>query len=356
MALDTLMPAELLAAVATDYLANSSVKEAPLLGMLSANAIYQPQKEITWGAKVGNAVVGGRAVGGALGNDNNGTDKAATLSVPDYLVKHQFTVLKRDLVNAATTGRITATRNPVSNNVTDAVNEITRKLNQVLYSGNGTVDATHFGVVGLNTAAVQTGNYAGLSRTTYPKWRSILNQGAVPGTLENLTVDRISAVLRARRAAGVADRYTMGNDLVILCGDEIEKDVLRKLYANATNEQTLYEMASKDIQPYINYFVRGIPVVSDIDCPANTMYVANLAKMGIYGFDDRETNVGNPKVDYIPLRVDGFEDSTIYIRLADVSDNHPDVYTLELSVSLQLAIWDLKDGLTKVEDVRHDIT
>jgi hypothetical protein len=355
MALDTLLPAQLLSAIATDVLVDTTLSEAPLLGMLAANGIYQQQRNIEWGAKVGAAAVSGRAIGGSLADDTNGVVAGAALSIPDYYFKHQFTVIKRDLVNAATTGKITAVRNPIRLAVADAIKEITRKINGVLYTGNGTADTTHFGVIGLNTAAVQTGNYAGISRTTYSKWRSILNQGAVPGTLENLTVDRLNAVLRSRRAAGAVDRFTPGNELVIICNDEVENDVLRKLYSSAADETSLYEMLNKDVSPFVRYFVRGIPVVSDVDVPANSMYLLNMSKLGLYSFDDRESNANNPRVAYFPLRVEGFEDSTIYIRLADVSLNHPDVLNMELSVSIQLAVWDLKDGLTKMEDVRNNI-
>lgn len=355
MALDTLTPAGLLSAVATDFLADTTLSEAPLLGVLASNGIFQPQRQIEWSAKTGAAVVSGRTVSGSLADDTNGVVNTASLAIPDFYFKHQFSVIKRDLVQAASTGKISSVRNPIRTAVGDAITELSRRMNQVLYTGNGTVDATHFGVIGLNAAALQTNNYAGISRTTFPRWRSILNQGTTPGTAENLTIDRLNAVLRLRRQAGASTRPSPANNLVIVCNDEIEKDVLRKLRSSAADEQALYDMTSKDIAPYVQYFINGIPVVSDVDSSANSMYLLNLSKMACYSFDDRESNVNNPKVSYIPLRVSGFEDSTIYIRMSDVSNNHPDIYNMELSISMQLAVWDLKDGLTKMEDVRHNI-
>jgi hypothetical protein len=149
--------------------------------------------------------------------------------------------------------------------------------------------------------------------------------------------------------------YSKANDLIMITSDEIEKDVLQKVYAVNSTQQSVYESLSKTVAPYANWKIRDIPVISDLDHPANAITVLNLSKIGLYSFDRRPTaDLGNNRVQFIPLRVDS-EDTSIQIRLADVSDEHPDVYKLELSASLQLAVWDLKDGLSQIQDVKNTV-
>ncbi len=360
MPITTVTPAELMAAKAVDYLANSFLKETPLFGLLADKVINQKQKAIEWGAKVAQGVTGGRAIDGVLGDDTIATVKGAAMSIPDFYIKHQFSTLKQDVVNATSIGKISAVRDPLATIIGDAFDILARKVQMLLYTGTGAADTTNFGIWGLNSIALQTGSYAGLSHVTYPRWKSILSQGTTPGTPIALTKDRLSKVLLDRRRVGSSYMNSQGGNLVIVTSGEIESDVLRKLYGQDVIQNTEWEKQAKDVLPYVTYFVRGIPVVSDTDCPANTAYLLNLNKIGLYSFDQSDMDLNNRKIQYVPLKYtdqtgDSPSDSTLWVRLADVSDEHPDLMKFELTTRLQMVAFDPIDSLTKIEDIANTI-
>ncbi|XAI95757.1 putative major capsid protein [Dolichospermum phage Dfl-JY23] len=363
MALTTLTPTELLSAKAIDYLADSFLVETPMLALLANRVVNQKQKTIQWGAKVAQGVVGGRTRTGALANDTQGTIRPAELAVPDYYVKHQFQVGKDEIVNSQSTGKISAVRDPVKTAVGDAFDVLSKKINSILYTASGVADTTNYGVFGLDAAAgttvanSATGSYAGISKVTYSRWRSIIQGGAVAGTNEALTVARLTAMLRARRTAGVTYKGNQNQRLIMVTSDNIENDILRPLYGSVVDNQNVdYTRLDKDLLPYVNYMVKGIPVVSDIDCPASKIYLLNLDKLAIYSFDQSDADTNNGKISYIPLRyVDETgsapSESTLWVRLADVSDEHPDLLSFELSVAFQLVAFDLIDSISVIRDI-----
>jgi hypothetical protein len=333
------------------------------MALLANRVINQKQKGIQWGAKVAQGVVGGRTRTGALANDTQGTIRSAELAVPDYYIKHQFDVGKDEIVNANSTGKISAVRDPVGTAIADAFDVLTKKINQVLYTASGVADANNYGIFGLDAAAgttvanSATGSYAGISKVTYSRWRSIIQGGAVAGTNEALTINRMTAMLRARRTAGVTYKGNQNQRLVMITTDQIENDVLRPLYGSVVDNQNVdFTRLDKDLLPYVNYMVKGIPVVSDIDCPANKIYLLNLDKLAIYSFDQSDADTSNGKISYIPLRYtdetgSSPSESTLWVRLADVSDEHPDILRFELSVALQLVAFDLIDSISVIRDI-----
>ena len=366
---DNLTPVELLSAMSVDILADSIMRETPLFGVLAADAVMQPQKPVEWGARVTEASTGGRTLTGALSNDDAGKIVGASLSIPDIYIKHQFQILKQQMVIATNNGKISAVRSPMRQAMQDAMDAFARKIQNVLYNADGTLDTTtNFGVFGLDAIVANplddstaTGTYAGVSRVTYPKWRSIRRRGSTPGTAEALTDMRMTQILRDRRVNGATYRPNNGSSLIIVTNDQIERDVLRKIYGALVDERGEYEgRVSKDVIPYVNYFVSGIPVISDVDCPDNTMYFLNRRKLAIYGFDQSEADVDNPNIEYVPLRyVDetGEEalETTLWVRIADVSDEHPDFLSFELTTRFQLVAFDPLDAVSKMEDVAHTL-
>jgi hypothetical protein len=364
MPLTTLTPAELLSARATDFLANSFLKEAPMFGLLANRVINQKQKAIEWGGKVTQSVVTGRARTGSLSNDNTATITEASLLIPDYYFKHQIDVGKDEIVNAASTGRTMAVSDPLQTAIEDAFDVLVSKINEVLYTGTGVADSTHFGVVGLNSIVGSnpaTGTYAGINRATYPRWRCTRVQGTVPGTPAALTQERIDALLSTRRNNGATYRGNQNGNLVIVTSDPIERTVLRNLYGSIVENQNVdFTTMSKDLQPYIKYLVQGIPVISDVDCPANTAYLMDLRRFALYSFDQSDADTADGNIQYIPLRYtdetgDTPSESTLWVRLADVSDEHPDLLSFELSVACQLVCFDPIVGLSKMEDIANTI-
>ena len=180
---NTYTPVDLLCAAAEYSLAETRLTETPLLGLLSASTVVQDQKAIKWPARLTEATIGGRPLAGTLASDTPGSLGKAEISIPDYYFKYQFQVVKRDLANAAATGLVSVVRDAVGAEIDDALLSFTQQINTTLYTGVGTLSNTSFGVLGINEIIKQTGSYAGISRTTYPRWRSIIQTGAVQGLL-----------------------------------------------------------------------------------------------------------------------------------------------------------------------------
>ena len=362
MPLSDLTPPELLSTVARDYLANSKLTGSPLLGILADNVIQQKQHAIEWGAKVGVPSIGGRTVTGALSNDNQGAIKGASLSIPDYYFKSQVEVIKQHYVESQASGKIFDVKNPVRRHFIDAIDELCKKIESALFLGDGTLNTTSFGVIGLNTAVGDgaTGSYAGLSRVTYPRWRSLVVAGTTPGTPEAYSVDKFSDFLTEREIRGATYQNTDGVDLVYVTNPVINNKILRKLYDTKVDFVADYNDVYKDILPYARHYVHGVPVLSDANCPANTMYALNLNTMSLYQFDQSDGDLlgGNPNIAYIPLKYtdvtgEQAKDSSLIVRVADVSDSHPDYIRIELTTRLQLAVFDLNDGVSKITDIHH---
>ncbi|MBD2256660.1 hypothetical protein [Pseudanabaena sp. FACHB-2040] len=343
-------PADLLAAVAEQELAETRLTETPLLGVMAGRAQLTRQRPIEWAARLTDAAAGGRALAGALADDTAGSLGEATLTIPDYFFKYQMNVKRRDLIEAAATGRVDAVRAAVGTEVTDALRAITQEINKVLYVGSGVANTANYGVFGMNAIATQTGTYAGISRTTYPRWKCILKTGATAGTAQALTVDRVTALLRDRRKAGATAARNNGANLIIVTSDEIEQDVLRKLYQAETQVNADYANMVANIAPYAGYAVKGIPVVSDVvDAVANKAYFIDPSKMGLYVFDEE----GAPGVDN--SRQSFFSYQGLKFRLADVSVGHPDIFQAEISISLQLKAHDPIQSLSVMQDISNTI-
>lgn len=340
----------LLTAVMELKLAETRFNETPMLGLLAPNIRVQGQHAIEWPARLADAQVSGRALLDPVGSDDTaGALGKASLSIPDYFVRHKFTLVKRELTEAAATGRVEAVVDAVGTQIADANRAFARAVEKALFTGVGTLNNTSFGIQGLAEIIKQTGSYAGISRSTYPRWKSIVKTGATAGTPEALTVDRVTALLRDRRKAGATFSRNNGSNLIIVCNDEIEKDVLRKLYANQVELQADYDRLVANIQPYTSFQIQGIPVVSAIDSPDNTMYWLDLSKLGLYQFNDKS-----------PASTDAGRESFanyqgMQIRLYLTNVDHPDFVEMEMSASFQMKAHDPIQTVSVLQDVAHTL-
>lgn len=360
MALTTLTPAGLLSAIAVDYLADSRLREAPLLSLLASNAIMQPQNEIQWGFKATYATTGGRAVTAAVADDTVATVVPANLSIPAYYVKHQFTVNRPDLVEAMTTGKITAVRNPVRTAISDALISFTQTLENALFNGDGaTLDNTNYGIGGLSSILAQTGSYAGISRSSYPRVKALTSSAGTSSggvvTAGQITAKTLTQSLISRRSAGASSMRGDGRNLIALTTPIIDDLALKNIYPPNKTEFADWNAPAKEILPFVTHLINGIPVVSDVNCPQGTLYWINLSKMALYGFDDSPAHINDPKTSYFPLIVDSDgnspEETSLMIRLSDVSSPHPDLWSFEMSARVQLAAFDPIDSVTAITDI-----
>jgi hypothetical protein len=356
-------PVELLISTAENVLVESELRESALFGALASTATMQKQLEIKWGNKVASGTVSGRHIYAPLSQDTQAVVKGASMRIPDWYIKHQFQVFKQDMQIAASNAIITDLRNPLRLCVEDALNQFTRKMQQVLYTADGTVNDANAGIFGLNAIAGQTGSYAGISRTEFPRWKSLRFQGSVPGTPEALTLDRFDDVMLARRTNGISFRGNSPMRLLIVTTPQVESKALRKLFSLQVEDESNFDVnGNRELFPYTSYSVRGIPVISDVDCPANTAYLLNLSKLGLYGFDQSDQDLADENIDYMAMRyylpndnpnVPTPLETNLWVRVARITDGHPDMYSFELSTRCQLVATDPIDAVTKIEDISN---
>ncbi|MBW4462422.1 MAG: hypothetical protein KME47_19605 [Nodosilinea sp. WJT8-NPBG4] len=129
--INTYSPADLMSAVAEQTLAETRLVETPLLGLLASCSQLTRQRPIEWSARLTDAASAGRALAGSLADDTAGSLGEAALTVPDYYFKYQMNV-RRDLIEAAATGKIQAVRSAVGTEVADALRSLTQQINGVL--------------------------------------------------------------------------------------------------------------------------------------------------------------------------------------------------------------------------------
>lgn len=339
---NALAPVELLRRVFDVEMEETRFNETPILGLLANTAVLQDRRDISWTANLGEPTIGGRALAAALSNDTQTAPTSAQLAIPDYLFKHQFTVLKRDVREAAAVGEIGAIRDILGYYVVEATRLLALRANSAIITGNGTLDATNGGVFGLEYVLNNANNYAGINRSTYTRWQSIVQQGATPGTPEALTVRRITDMKLARRAAGAT--YQGGTGLVILTDPRIMEITMRALYRQDANPQGGYN-GILNISDYTQFFAEGIPVLSDYDVQDNTMMFLDLNKHQIVQFDLRD-----PLDDPRYIRYGNYRG--LQFRIAQVDGNlHPDKATFEITMNLQMKVRDPLEGVSAIRDV-----
>lgn len=336
-----------MSAVFTDYLAETRFSETPLLDLMASRAMPpQKQHEISWAARLTDAAAGGRITTGPLTDDARGSLGTATLAIPDYYVKHQMPLIKRELIEAFAIGRMDIVKNLYTTEMDDAIRAMTLALDSALHAGVGTLNTTSFGIFGLTEIIKTTGSYAGISKTTNPRWVPIVRSGPTPGTPAALTIPRITAFERARRAVGASYGRNDGGRFLWLTSDEILTDTLRTLYKDQTVLNSDYERLNKDILPYSNYMINGAPVISDMNTyNTNRLTGLDLSKFSLHQFDDNGPAAMNDD------KIAFFSYKGLQVRLAEVNRDHPDLITFELTCGCQLKCSDPIQGVSIINDV-----
>lgn len=339
-------PVELMNRVFSVEVADTKFNETPAVDLLAENARLQSRRNISWTADLLDPTVTGRTVAGALSNDTQVSPVAASLEIADYYMKHQFEVLKRDIEEASDIGEVDAIRDILGAYARGAFRIMGLKANNAIINGTGALDNTSYGVIGLETV-IEAANYASIPRATYPRWRCIEQNGAVAGTPEALTVDRVTDLLMARRAAGATHKAF--SNLVILTHPNIHEKVLRNLYDQDANPQGTYNGIA-NISDYTSFFVQGIPVLSDYDYQPNSMHFVDLSKIVIKAFDMRSRLDRPDIISYVNYK-------GLQFRLAEVEVGlHPDKYKFEMATNFQLQVKDPLQAISALRDVAHTVS
>ena len=278
-----------------------------------------------------NVDVGGEAaVWERVTQDGAETDSGQTvpahLTLGTHRLKHQFSISKVAIQEAATLapGELS---DLLGEHTDRAVLAIMRKLNQALYAGDGT--ETHGNLIGMAAIADNTKSYAGIDPAVYPAWKALVNTNASNRAFSRdimLDVDQL-----------VAENESM-YDLVITTPSVAKGYV--KVFDTLAGAAALKKadgtmgLPSVDLGHNGRYY-NGYPIIEDPQATAGTIHLINTNDLDLFLF---ELAPGNPgSAPHVVNRSYG-----IPIHIAPLPSNNSAVMRFEFFVMPQLRLFNRK--------------
>lgn len=246
---------------------------------------YGATHNINWVNRFGTDVGATRTDGSDVDRTadvKNDTRVPATLGYGTY--DSPFAVTGKALAGAAATGNPADIKNLFAEELSDAVERLTKKLAQDIYTGAGTSEAM-LGFYATAGALRATGTYAGIDRATYPQWAAteMLNGGV----LRPLTIDLMREM---RRRIYIASGKKP--DLIV-CGP-----LLHEKYGKLFGQQRRYvqEIVMRGQRIVLDGGYQllefdGIPILEDVDAPADKMGFFNTRFTRVLQLPDASTAV-----------------------------------------------------------------
>lgn len=316
---------EALRLIFEEELAQVPFRPYTLLSILTKRNAFQ--RAIKWNANVGGANTGGRATTADAGANNNGdVVKPAELPIGGWATTHTFSVLLTEIKELGTDQiAIPALRNLFQSELRTGIDVILPKLNQVLYIGDGTLDTTNHGVVGLAAVTDNASAYAGIDPAVDTDWVSTVLDNA--GTPRALTRDLMSQVeIAVARSGAPYDTIVTTPEMVQAYGKLFSLD--RNLTISQVN-------GVADLN-FSGYNWGGRPILTDIDCPNGEMYFLNSGQCQFYSYD---LSGSNPEI-----AVTKNMENTMGIQymIAQLPSNNPHAIKFEISVIPQMKVHNRK--------------
>lgn len=153
------------------------------------------------------------------------------------------------------------------NRVMGSGSKLASKINQELWTGDGTDSSSNPTIVGISGGALATsGSYANISRVTYALWQgNVLGNGGVG---RPLSVDLMEqAETEIFKDCGLRPNVILAHPDVVRKYKGLFESVRR---IEGQGPIARYDTSTSDV------FFQGIPVLRDKDCPAGTMAMLNL--------------------------------------------------------------------------------
>ncbi len=181
-----LSPLEALNKVVEDRVASTTLTSAITLQTLAAAGRVKTKTNTTidWDVDMDGTTVAIEPVTADGANNQVANVVPAQLRIGRFRVKHQFPISRVEIAEAATRapGEL---RDLFNAHVDRGLNKIFREVNRLIFQGDGTAASGEF--VGLSKIHDDTYNYAGLSSTTYPLWKTLKLTGTPAGTARAIT-------------------------------------------------------------------------------------------------------------------------------------------------------------------------
>ena len=253
----------------------------PLLSILTKRSAFQDN--VKWNVDVTTTAAAGISGLAAAPAPSSDTVVGASLAIGAARFAHTIRLTKNDVTQAAAIG-VEPLTDLFRSHVDVAIQRIMLSVSQNLYTGVGTT-ATG-GMVGLGTAALGTGAYAGLNPATTGQegWVSsqqtatIASIDASPVALETLFRNLKNGVTTAN---GLFD--------LIVCNPTFLARYEAAYIANPKDAILTGQAALLASLGYNVYQYAGRPIVGDNSCPANVAYALDTQSADLYTRQTSET-------------------------------------------------------------------
>lgn len=241
-------------------------------------------KNISWNARFGTAVGGARAEGLAVATLNNDTKVPATLEFGTY--DDAFGVTGKAMAAARAAKNPEELANLFVDELGDSVERLAKGIAIDLYTGTGATDH----IMGLVTAGggiMNTGTYAGIDRAVRTQWQgTVMANGGVDRAL---TFDLMREMRRRIYSAS-----GLKPDLIVTTPELHEK--YGKLFGQQRRYIQEIRLRGQTITLDGGYQMLefdGIPVLEDVDCPAEHMLFLNTRYVRVLQLADQVDSVNN---------------------------------------------------------------
>lgn len=224
-------------------------------------------KSHNWDVEMDGATAGSYAEGDDVASSEFAVDTLVPAVLPWAAYRSAFWVSQLQLDAAASSvGVASALNRLLGERILSSCSKLSKLLNQDMWAGTGTDGSGNPTIVGLTGGSLlNTGNYAGLSRVTYPLWKgNVLANGGIPRALTTNLLNQADEAI-FNKASG------MQADLIVMDS------------ASYTKYQGLFTPIHRvegerigSFDPGVSsLFFKGIPVHRDVDAPAGTIAFLN---------------------------------------------------------------------------------
>lgn len=241
-------------------------------------------KNISWNARFGSAVGGARAEGLAVATLNNDTKVPATLEFGTY--DDAFGVTGKAMAAARAARNPEELANLFVDELGDCVERLAKGIAQDVYTGTGATDHI-MGLVYTGGGIMNTGQYAGIDRGTYPQWQGTVMENG--GVGRALTFDLMREMRRRIYSAS-----GMKPDLIVTTPELHEK--YGKLFGQQRRYIQEIRLRGQTITLDGGYQMLefdGIPVLEDVDCTDESMLFLNTRYVRVVQLADQVDSVNN---------------------------------------------------------------
>lgn len=245
-----------------EYLTTEINREATLLNLLAKSA--ERKSSVQWSANMGGTKVEGVAITANAPAASSDKVVPAMLPINSGSIQSTFTLNAKEIVEAAEMVSPGELRNMLQSHMSLAVDEMLHTLSRNCYNGTGRV--VDGGIYGLDEAISDSKDYAGISASQYPLWRSaVIDKWDAAATgadkRQPLTTDDFHALERQMR-------YRMGRyDIIVTTPKVVE--VYKKIF-EANRSYNVY-VTDRGLVPTVDLGFNalsyaGKPIIDDAFC------------------------------------------------------------------------------------------